>query len=133
MRIWSSISIAAFTLVASLALTSHADDRIGRASDRLAPMASGAELFTQNCLACHGPRGDGDGPAAAALNPRPRKLSDKQLMSKISDETIFNTVKKGGQAMGKSPIMPAFVQLDDASIRALVVHVRTLCNCSFTK
>jgi len=105
-------------------------------ADRTHPaeeLASGAELFTQNCSACHGAKGNGDGPAAVALNPKPRKLADGATMSKISDETIVATIKKGGQAMGKSPVMPAFTQLDDAAVKALLLHIRTLCGCSYTK
>lgn len=32
----------------------------------------GKELYTQNCYACHGPEGNGQGPAAAYLRPQPR-------------------------------------------------------------
>lgn len=112
---------------------SPAQDQIARAqtADRLA--ASGADLFAQNCAACHGATGGGDGPAAAGLNPKPRKLSDKATMEKISDDTIISTIKKGGAAMGKSPVMPAFTQLDDAQVKTLLAHIRTLCGCSFTK
>ncbi len=95
------------------------------------PTAGGAEVFAQNCVACHGPRGDGDGPAAASLTPKPRKLSSKEIMSKISDDTIFNTVKKGGAAFGKSPLMPPFAHLTDAQVKDLVAHIRTLCNCKY--
>ena len=39
-----------------------------------ASIAEGRALFAENCVACHGPRGGGDGPAAATLNPRPPDL-----------------------------------------------------------
>ena len=74
-----------------------------------APIAfadSGADLFAQNCVACHGAKGDGDGPAAPGLTPKPRKLSDKAIMSKISDDQILKILKAGGAATGKSPLMP---------------------------
>jgi putative copper resistance protein D len=39
-----------------------------------ASIAGGKALFAQHCTACHGARGAGDGPAAAALNPKPPDL-----------------------------------------------------------
>jgi putative copper resistance protein D len=39
-----------------------------------ASIAGGKSLFAQHCVACHGPRGGGDGPAAGALNPPPPDL-----------------------------------------------------------
>jgi putative copper resistance protein D len=39
-----------------------------------ASIAGGKALFAEHCVACHGSRGGGDGPAAAALNPRPADL-----------------------------------------------------------
>lgn len=38
-------------------------------------IARGAPLFQAHCAVCHGEYGYGDGPAAAALNPRPADLS----------------------------------------------------------
>jgi mono/diheme cytochrome c family protein len=38
-------------------------------------MARGHALFTQHCVVCHGEQGHGDGPAAAALNPKPPNLT----------------------------------------------------------
>jgi len=35
----------------------------------------GQEMFTSYCAPCHGRTGKGDGPAAAALNPKPADLT----------------------------------------------------------
>ena len=35
---------------------------------------AGHQLFNQNCSMCHGPKGMGDGPAGASLNPKPRNM-----------------------------------------------------------
>jgi mono/diheme cytochrome c family protein len=37
--------------------------------------ADGAEMFRSYCAACHGVAGQGDGPAAPALTPRPSDLT----------------------------------------------------------
>jgi mono/diheme cytochrome c family protein len=38
-------------------------------------LSHGKSLFEQNCTACHGPQGQGNGPASATLNPRPRDFT----------------------------------------------------------
>ena len=38
-------------------------------------LAIGRQIYTQNCLVCHGPQGRGDGPAARALRPPPADLA----------------------------------------------------------
>lgn len=42
-------------------------------------IARGARLFAQNCVACHGPYGYGDGPAAVSLPVRPANLTEEHL------------------------------------------------------
>ena len=96
------------------------------------PLSAGSELFETNCAACHGPKGDGDGPAAAALDPKPRTLSSKELRSKVSDERIAKVIKDGGAANGLSATMPPWSQFTDAQIKSLVAHIRTLCSCKYT-
>src|SRR5262245_37266882 len=66
----------------------------------------GKKLYGQFCASCHGQSGKGDGAAAAALNPKPRDHTDKEYMSKLSDEDIFKVIKNGGASVGKSPLMP---------------------------
>jgi mono/diheme cytochrome c family protein len=64
--------------------------------------ARGKELFQTNCASCHGPQGRGDGPAAAALNPKPRNFTSPDGWTNgttIAD--IFRTLSTGvkGSAM----------------------------------
>lgn len=40
-----------------------------------ASLARGKKLFQANCASCHGAQGKGDGPAGAALNPKPADLA----------------------------------------------------------
>jgi mono/diheme cytochrome c family protein len=39
------------------------------------PVGSGEEMFKAYCIACHGPAGKGDGPAATAMKTKPADLS----------------------------------------------------------
>ncbi|RMF93832.1 MAG: cytochrome c [Nitrospinota bacterium] len=88
---------------------------------------AGKKIYQQFCASCHGASGRGDGPAAAALNPKPRNFTDKELMSQKSDERLFNVIKKGGAANGLSPVMPPWgASLKDSQIWDLIAYIRTL-------
>lgn len=82
--------------------------------------------FVARCASCHGMDGKGDGPGAAALNPKPRNYTDKEWQKSVTDEQIGNTVMYGGAAVGKSPIMPAHPDLQSKPemVAALVKVVR---------
>ncbi len=74
--------------------------------------AQAKEMFKARCAPCHGEQGRGDGPASAALNPKPRNYHDKTWQSKVTDDDIKKTITYGGAAVGKSPIMPSSPDLE---------------------
>ena len=87
----------------------------------------GAAAYAVYCASCHGVRGDGDGPVAAALDPRPAKHSDGAYMNALSDEHLARVIKEGGPAVGKSPLMAAWGgSLSDAQIRDVMAYIRSL-------
>lgn len=89
--------------------------------------AKGKEKYQELCAACHGATGKGDGPTAAALPVKPRDHTSAAYMDKLTDQQIFNTIKQGGEAVGKSPIMPRWGGiLNDQQIEDLVAYVRAL-------
>jgi len=69
------------------------------------------KTFDTVCAACHGADGKGDGPGAAALEPKPRNYTDKAWQGSVTDEQIEQVITMGGAAVGKSPAMPAQPQL----------------------
>jgi mono/diheme cytochrome c family protein len=92
-----------------------------------ADASRGAAAYSSYCASCHGARGDGDGPVAAALDPRPARHSDGAYMNALSDEHLFRVIKEGGPAVGKSPLMAAWGgSLSDAQIRDVVAYIRSL-------
>jgi len=87
-------------------------------------------VFAERCSACHGTSGRGDGPGAAALNPKPRNYSDKAWQASVTDEQIKKTILYGGAAVGKSPNMPSSPDLDGKPevLDGLVKIVRSFAN-----
>ena len=91
----------------------------------------GKEKYMENmrCSACHGDSGKGDGPAAIALNPKPRNYTDCAVMSKKSDAELFKVIKEGGPAVGLSPLMAPFGgQLNDKEVWDVVAFIRSIPN-----
>jgi mono/diheme cytochrome c family protein len=64
-------------------------------------LEKGKASFAMNCAACHGAKGEGDGAAAAALNPRPRNFATDPFKYGSSATQVFATLGKGspGTAM----------------------------------
>ena len=69
--------------------------------------AEAETMFRTRCVVCHGEKGQGDGPGAAALNPKPRNYTDAAWQASVTDDQIGSVILNGGAAVGKSPIMPA--------------------------
>ena len=85
-------------------------------------------MFAQLCALCHGAGGKGDGPTAAGLNPKPADFTNCQTMQAQTEETLFTIIKRGGQSVGRSTVMPAWGEaLSDGQIRDLVALIRNLC------
>jgi mono/diheme cytochrome c family protein len=75
-----------------------------------APFASadperGREVYTAYCAQCHGLGGEGDGPGAAGLEPRPAAHA-RMAIDALPPDYLYDVVFYGGKAVGKSPSMP---------------------------
>ena len=75
------------------------------------PSEEAQALFKTVCSTCHGEKGDGQGLAAAALNPRPQAFVDAAWQAKVTDDELTKAILKGGPAVGRSPLMPPNPQL----------------------
>lgn len=88
-------------------------------SANAASIARGRKVFEANCVICHGPDGNGDGPAGAALNPRPTNL---RAMAGRHDDGDF----AWKIANGRGP-MPAWKgMLSEKQIWEVVNYVQSL-------
>ena len=59
----------------------------------------GAEAYKRQCVVCHGAEGEGDGPAAPALKPRPPDLTESEVVSEMSDAELLEYLSKGKGSM----------------------------------
>jgi cytochrome c5 len=138
---WKNSSGACLVILASLGNSGcekkaapEQTSSVDQPAEQAAPQVDSAALaavtakttFNSKCIVCHGGVGLGDGPGAAALNPKPRAFADGTWQNSVSDEQISNTIIMGGAAVGKSPNMPANPELADKPevVKQLVQIVR---------
>lgn len=68
-------------------------------------MAEAKVVFKTRCVACHGEQGQGDGPGAVAMNPKPRGYRDRDWQASVTNDYLAKVIVGGGTAVGKSPFM----------------------------
>lgn len=92
--------------------------------------AKAKDIFSSRCAVCHGPTGQGDGPGASGLTPKPSNFHDKSWQSSTTNQAIEQAILYGGAAVGKSPMMPANpdLQSQPAVVAALRETIRQLGN-----
>jgi len=83
--------------------------------------------FQTVCATCHGTTGEGNGPGAAALDPKPANFTDPAFWKDKTDDVLIKAIREGGASVGKSPLMPAWGALyDQAKAEALLAYIKTL-------
>ena len=88
------------------------------------------DLYVANCAVCHGLNGAGDGFNAKYLPTPPGNLSDSEIISKRSDDTLYETLYNGGRLMKKHHFMPSWgLKLTHEEILYLVSKIRKFCDC----
>jgi mono/diheme cytochrome c family protein len=95
----------------------------------LAVLEAGKRVYDQHCAACHGTDGDGNGPAAVWLFPKPRdfsaglyKIQSTPAGSLPSDADLYRSISQG---LGGSS-MPAFHYLSEQELLDVVEYVKLL-------
>jgi mono/diheme cytochrome c family protein len=86
-----------------------------------AVIAAGKQVYDDKCAACHGPAGKGDGPASAALNPKPANFADKAFMQGLPVDCHFYRISKGVTGTG----MPPWESLGQDTIWKLLIYERS--------
>jgi cytochrome c oxidase cbb3-type subunit 2 len=92
-------------------------------------LALGKEVYSNNCAACHGDSGEGDGICAAFLAPAPRNFSRGIFRFKSTptgslptDQDLFRTVSIGVQG---TPMPPWRYILSEEERWAVVGYIKT--------
>lgn len=90
-------------------------------------LSTGARVFQETCVACHGENGHGDGPEVSALTAPPRDFSLALFKLRTtttfpSDTDLYRSITVGFPAYG----MPANETLSPEDRWALVYHVKAL-------
>lgn len=81
---------------------------------------AGKQIYTRECLSCHGPRGRGDGPQAKDLEKSPGNLTAPTMWNQTDGELFWKITE------GRSP-MPGFGKLLTEQERWHVINfIRTL-------
>ncbi len=113
LRIASTLALLSFLAGASSALAQDA--------------ANGQQIYSLYCVACHGEKGDGQGPVGKTLEPAPRDFTQGDFKYGGTDQAIFDVITNGAASKGGSPLMaPWSAVIPEADRWALVKHIRSL-------
>lgn len=85
-------------------------------------VAGAAPLYAQQCAACHGTSGGGDGPAAASLDPPPIAFTDATRAAQRSPFALYEVISQGLQGTA----MTSFSTLSEQDRWALAFYVGSL-------
>jgi mono/diheme cytochrome c family protein len=90
--------------------------------------AEAESIYGERCVACHGDSGDGNGPGAANLNPKPENFHNRNWQHATSDAQIAKAIVYGGQSVGLSASMAPNPDLASKPevVAALVERIRKL-------
>lgn len=80
----------------------------------------GKTVYVANCSPCHGTSGKGDGPAAAALNPKPANHTSAIIQAE-PDGSLFYKISEG-----RTPMPQYKAVLTENQRWALVSYIKTL-------
>jgi cytochrome c oxidase cbb3-type subunit 2 len=125
------IALAALaTAFGQFALAATAGAQPAGAGDRARLLARGESVYVEQCVACHGQKGDGQGPGAYILSQAPRnftlgtfKFRSTRSGAAPTDDDLFRTITQG-VAGETGAMMPSFAALPEGDRRALVAVVK---------
>lgn len=89
---------------------------------------TGAQLFAENCSACHGLDGKGKDASVLGFDVPTPDFTDCQFAPREPNADWVTVAHEGGPARGFSQRMPAFGgALSESDLYAIVGHIKTLC------
>jgi mono/diheme cytochrome c family protein len=101
---------------------------LGETSVALRSLETGRQVYATYCAGCHGEKGDGNGPAARFLDPKPRdfrlgrlKFAAVAAGEAPNDEDYLRVIKHGLSGTA----MPSFDLLSEKERVSVVAYVKT--------
>lgn len=86
-------------------------------------LAHGEKVYLANCVACHGSKGDGRGPASVAITGvKPCDFTVGKFKKGASADELFKTITKGVEGTA----MPSWSGLEEADRKAVVQYILSL-------
>jgi len=82
-------------------------------------LATGKQLYSQQCASCHGVTGNGEGPQAATLNPPPINFQDMSRQQERSVWGLYSAISQGVEGTA----MRAFKGLSEEQRWSLAYYV----------
>ncbi|GIX48458.1 MAG: hypothetical protein KatS3mg131_2669 [Candidatus Tectimicrobiota bacterium] len=89
---------------------------------------AGKEVYLRRCVGCHGEKGDGNGPAATFMDPRPRNFKDAVFKFRVTpsgalptDGDLFRTLTRGIRGTA----MPSWHELPEKDRWAVIQYIKT--------
>jgi hypothetical protein len=92
-------------------------------------LADGRRLYMTHCSHCHGTAGDGAGPTAEYLNPKPRDYRKgvfKFTRTKAAEKATTADLKRIVKLGIPGTYMPSFMLMDDGEMNTIIEYVRFL-------
>jgi len=83
----------------------------------------GMAIYQAHCLSCHGPLGNGQGPEAASLDPKPTDFTNKTIMNALTPEKMEKAIVEGIPDTS----MKGFGSiLSPEDVRDVILYIRSL-------
>jgi mono/diheme cytochrome c family protein len=122
MRRYGSVVVGFVALVSIVGLAASGVLAQGKGDAK-----AGKAVYDAQCAKCHGETGAGDGAQGQKLKDKPSNWTAGGAGLKgMDDQKIFDSIAKGGKAIGKSAAMPAYPKLSEAEVWNLVAYVKSL-------
>jgi cytochrome c oxidase cbb3-type subunit I/II len=91
-------------------------------------IAQGKDVYLRRCVGCHGEKGDGNGPAATFLDPRPRNFTDGIFKFRVTpsgalptEGDLYRTITRGIRGTA----MPSWHELPEKDRLAVIQFIKT--------
>ena len=102
----------------------HARQLIDKISSDMEPsQRSGRNIYVSRCVLCHGIGGQGDGKLSRIIkSPPPYDLT----LSGLPDKMLMDIITKGGEAVNRSPSMPAWGdELNKHELKSVILYIKS--------